>query len=150
MNIFDKVSEDIKKAMMAQNKVELLALRNIKKELLEVKTSKEAAGNLTDDMAMKVIAKLLKQNKEAAVLFSEQDRADLADEYNAQTQVLQRYLPKQMSAEELRVAVKGIIDSLGATSLQDLGRVMGVASKQLAGKADGRAIANEVKSLLSD
>jgi len=149
MTIFDRISEDIKKAMIAQNKVELLALRNIKKELLEAKTSKEASGNLTDEIATKVISKIVKQNKDAAALFKEQKRTDLAEEYTAQIEVMQRYLPAQMSDAELTTAVKEIIARLGATSMQDLGKVMGIASKELTGKAEGRTISERVKQLLS-
>ncbi|MDR0828853.1 MAG: GatB/YqeY domain-containing protein [Prevotellaceae bacterium] len=148
MDIFEQVSEDIKKAMIARNKVELEALRNVKKELLEVKTSKESAGVLTDAQAVKSISKLVKQNKEAAIVFKEQNREDLAEEYLAQAAVMERYLPAQMSENELDSAVKAIIAQVGATSLQDLGKVMGIASKQLAGKADGRAISEKVKQLL--
>ena len=149
MTIFDRISEDIKKAMIAQNKVELLALRNIKKELLEAKTSKELSGNLTDEIATKVISKIVKQNKDAAALFKEQKRTDLAEEYTAQIEVMQRYLPAQMSDTELTTAVKEIIARLGATSMQDLGKVMGIASKELTGKAEGRTISERVKQLLS-
>lgn len=149
MTIFDRISEDIKKAMIAQNKVELLALRNIKKELLEAKTSKELSGNLTDEIATKLISKIVKQNKDAAALFIEQKRADLAEEYTAQIEVMQRYLPAQMSDAELTTAVKEIIARLGATSMQDLGKVMGIASKELTGKAEGRTISEKVKQLLS-
>lgn len=149
MTIFDRISEDIKKAMIAQNKVELLALRNIKKELLEAKTSKEVSGNLTDEIATKMISKIVKQNKDAAALFKEQKRADLAEEYTAQIEVMQRYLPAQMSDAELTTAVKAIIARLGATSMQDLGKVMGIASKELTGKAEGRTISEKVKQLLS-
>lgn len=149
MTIFDRISEDIKKAMIAQNKVELLALRNIKKELLEAKTSKEASGNLTDEIATKLISKIVKQNKDAAALFKEQKRTDLAEEYTAQIEVMQRYLPAQMSDAELTTAVKEIIARLGATSMQDLGKVMGIASKELTGKAEGRTISEKVKQLLS-
>ncbi|MFC2391080.1 MAG: GatB/YqeY domain-containing protein [Bacteroidota bacterium] len=149
MTIFDRISEDIKKAMIAQNKVELLALRNIKKELLEAKTSKEVSGNLTDEIATKVISKIVKQNKDAAALFKEQKRTDLAEEYTAQIEVMQRYLPAQMSDAELTTAVKEIIARLGATSMQDLGKVMGIASKELTGKAEGRIISERVKQLLS-
>ena len=149
MTIFDRISEDIKKAMIAQNKVELLALRNIKKELLEAKTSKELSGNLTDEIATKLISKIVKQNKDAAALFKEQKRADLAEEYTAQIEVMQRYLPAQMSDAELTTAVKAIIARIGATSMQDLGKVMGIASKELTGKAEGRTISEKVKQLLS-
>jgi uncharacterized protein YqeY len=148
MDIFEKVGEDIKKAMLARNKVELDALRNIKKELLEAKTSKEAAGNLTNEVAVKVIGKLVKQNREAAVVFKEQQREDLAEEYLAQAAVMERFLPAQLSESELENALKAIIEQVGAASLQDLGKVMGVASKQLAGKADGRQISEKVKQLL--
>jgi len=148
MDIFEKVSEDIKSAMLSRNKVELEALRNVKKELLEAKTSKEAAGNLTDEIALKIIGKLVKQNKEAAIVFKEQNRADLEEEYLAQAAVMERYLPAQLSDNELESAVKAIIEQVGATSLQDLGKVMGIASKQLAGKTDGRKISEKVKQLL--
>ncbi|MDO4725859.1 MAG: GatB/YqeY domain-containing protein [Porphyromonadaceae bacterium] len=149
MTIFDRISDDIKKAMIAQNKVELLALRNIKKELIEAKTSKEVAGNLTDEIALRIIYKIVKQNKDAAAVFIEQNRSDLAEEYMAQAEVIQRYMPAQMSDAELTVAVKEIISHTGACSLKDLGKVMCVASKQLAGKAEGRAISDKVKELLS-
>ena len=148
MDIFEKISEDIKSAMLARNKVELEALRNIKKELLEAKTSKEAGGELTDTVSLKIIGKLVKQNKEAAIVFKEQNRQDLAEEYLAQSAVMERYLPEQLSDSELETAVKAIIAQIGATSLQDLGKVMGIASKQLAGKTDGRQISEKVKQLL--
>ena len=149
MTIFDKVSEDIKTAMIAQNKIELMALRNIKKELLEAKTSKEAAGNLTDEIAVKVISKIVKQNRDAAQVFTEQNRPELAEEDNAQSEVMQRYLPARMSDEALTAAVKDIIAQVGATSVKELGKVMAVASRTLAGKADGRDISDKVKSLLN-
>ena len=149
MTIFDKVSEDIKTAMIAQNKIELMALRNIKKELLEAKTSKEAAGNLTDEIAVKVISKIVKQNRDAAQVFTEQNRPELAEAYNAQSEVMQRYLPARMSDEALTAAVKDIIAQVGATSVKELGKVMAVASRTLAGKADGRDISDKVKSLLN-
>ncbi|MDR2684597.1 MAG: GatB/YqeY domain-containing protein [Prevotellaceae bacterium] len=148
MDIFEQVSEDIKKAMISRNKAELEALRNVKKELLEAKTSKEAAGILTDVISLKIIGKLVKQNKEAAIVFKEQNREDLAEEYLAQVAVMEQYLPAQLSDTELEGAVKAIIAQTGATSLQDLGKVMGIASKQLAGKADGRQISEKVKQLL--
>ena len=149
MTIFDKVSEDIKTAMIAKNKIELMALRNIKKELLEAKTSKEAAGNLTDEIAVKVRSKIVKQNRDAAQVFTEQNRPELAEEDNAQSEVMQRYLPARMSDEALTAAVKDIIAQVGATSVKELGKVMAVASRTLAGKADGRDISDKVKSLLN-
>lgn len=148
MTIFDKISEDIKKAMLAQNKVELAALRNIKKELLEAKTSKESAGELTDEISMKVITKIVKQNKDAALVFREQNRPDLAEEYEAQAEVSSRYLPAQMSEAEVEAALREIASEVGATTVKELGKLMGVASKRLAGKADGRLIAAKAKEIL--
>ncbi len=148
--LFDQISEDIKKAMLAKDKVSLEALRGIKKELLEVKTSKEASGNLTDEMAIKVIQKMAKQGKDAAEIFVSQSRQDLADEYLAQVKVYEKYLPEQMSDEELTKIISEIIAQVGATSPQEMGKVMGVASKQLAGKAEGRAISTKVKELLAN
>ncbi|HRS67017.1 MAG TPA: GatB/YqeY domain-containing protein [Paludibacteraceae bacterium] len=148
MNLFDQISEDIKKAMLARNHVETEALRGIKKEFLEAKTAKGGNGELTDEMAIKIIQKMAKQVKDAATIFKEQNRLDLAEEYLAQVAVYERYLPDQMSDAELEKAVRAIIAQVGATSLQDLGKVMGVASKQLAGKTEGRLISEKVKQLL--
>ncbi|MFI3296747.1 MAG: GatB/YqeY domain-containing protein [bacterium] len=149
MALFEQISEDIKKAMLARNKVELEALRGIKKELLEVKTSKEANGELTDAMAVKVIQKMAKQGKDAAKIFVEQGREDLATEYLAQVEVYGKYLPQMMSEAELTTALTEIIARVGASSPQEMGKVMGVASKELAGKAEGRAISEKVKELLA-
>ena len=149
MNLFEQISEDIKKAMLARNKVELEALRGIKKELLEAKTSKENAGELTDAVAIKVIQKMAKQGKDTAEVFAQQGRQDLADEYLAQVEVYNKYLPQMMSDAELTEAVKAIIAQVGATSPKEMGKVMGVATKKLAGLADGRAISTAVKKLLS-
>ncbi|HPW89820.1 MAG TPA: GatB/YqeY domain-containing protein [Paludibacteraceae bacterium] len=148
MNLFDQISEDIKKAMLARNHVETEALRGIKKEFLEAKTAKGGNGELTDEMAIKIIQKMAKQVKDAATIFKEQNRLDLTEEYLAQVAVYERYLPDQMSDAELEKAVRAIIAQVGATSLQDLGKVMGVASKQLAGKTEGRLISEKVKQLL--
>ncbi len=149
MNLFDQISEDIKKAMLARNKAELEALRGMKKELLEAKTSKEAAGELTDAVAIKVIQKMAKQGKDAAQVFIEQGRQDLADEYLGQVEVYNRYLPKMMSDDELTAELKNIIASVGASSPKDMGKVMGIATKQLAGKAEGSSISRIVKDLLN-
>ena len=148
MNLFDQISEDIKKAMLARNHAETEALRGIKKEFLEAKTAKGGNGELTDEMAVKIIQKMSKQVRDAAVIFKEQNRMDLADEYLAQVTIYERYLPAQMSDSELEAAVRAIIAQVGAASLQDLGKVMGVASKQLAGKTEGRLISEKVKQLL--
>ena len=149
MGLFEQISEDIKRAMLARNKAELEALRGIKKELLEAKTSKEANGELTDAMSVKVIQKMAKQGKDAAEVFVQQGRRDLADEYLAQVEVYERYLPAQMSDEELTAAVKAVIEQVGAKGPQDMGKVMGTATKQLAGQAEGRAISEKVKAILA-
>lgn len=148
MNLFDQISEDIKKAMLARNHAETEALRGIKKEFLEAKTAKGGNGELTDETAVKIIQKMSKQVRDAATIFKEQNRMDLADEYLAQVAIYERYLPAQMTDAELETAVRAIIAQVGATSLQDLGKVMGVASKQLAGKTEGRLISEKVKQLL--
>ena len=149
MNLFDQVSNDIKSAMLAKDKVRLEALRGIKKEFLEAKTAKGADGELTDDMAMKIVAKMVKQRKESAQIYTEQNRPDLAEPELAEAAVIETYLPKQMTEEELTEALKAIIAQVGATTPQEMGKVMGVATKQLAGRADGRAISAKVKELLA-
>lgn len=149
MALFEQVSKDIVAAMKAKDKVALEALRNIKKYFIEAKTAPGAGDELSDDAAMKILAKLAKQGKDTAALYVEQGRQDLADEELAQVEVISRYLPKQLSAEELEEAVKTIIESVGATSSKDMGKVMGAATKQLAGKADGKAISALVKQLLA-
>ena len=149
MNLFDQVSNDIKSAMLAKDKVRLEALRGIKKEFLEAKTAKGADGELTDDMAMKILAKIVKQRKESAQIYTEQNRPDLAEPELAEAAVIETYLPKQMTEEELTEALKAIIAQVGATTPQEMGKVMGVATKQLAGRADGRAISAKVKELLA-
>ena len=149
MNLFDQVSNDIKSAMLAKDKVRLEALRGIKKEFLEAKTAKGADGELTDDMAMKILAKMVKQRKESAQIYTEQNRPDLAEPELVEAAVIETYLPKQMTEEELTEALKAIIAQVGATTPQEMGKVMGVATKQLAGRADGRAISAKVKELLA-
>ena len=149
MNVFDQVSNDIKSAMLAKDKVRLEALRGIKKEFLEAKTAKGADGELSDETAMKILAKMVKQRKESAQIYSEQNRPDLAEPELAEAAVIETYLPKQMTDEELTEALKAIIAQVGAKTPQEMGKVMGVATKQLAGRADGRAISTKVKELLS-
>jgi len=148
MDLFEKVSEDIKSAMKAKDKVTLETLRNIKKVFLEAKTAPGADNTLSDDDALKIMQKLVKQGKDAADIYIQQERKDLADEELAQVKVIENYLPKQMSAEELETALKAIIAEVGASSAKDMGKVMGVASKKLAGLAEGRAISSKVKELL--
>lgn len=149
MNLFDKVSGDIKSAMLARDKVRLEALRGIKKEFLEAKTAKGSDGELADDAALKILTRMVKQRKESAAIYTEQNREDLADEELAQASIIEEYLPKQMTAEELEAALKEIIARVGATSAKDMGKVMGTATKELAGKAEGKAISAKVRELLA-
>ena len=148
MDLFDKISEDIKNAMKAKDRVALETLRNIKKVFLEAKTAPGANDTLTDDAATKIIAKLVKQGRDAADIYVQQSRQDLADAELAQVKVMEAYLPKQLSEEELEAELKAIIAQVGAAGPKDMGKVMGVASKQLAGKAEGRVISAKVKQLL--
>lgn len=149
MDLFEKVSEDIKNAMKAKDKVALETLRNVKKFFLEAKTAPGANDTLTDADALKIIQKLVKQGKDSAEIYTQQGRVDLAEAELAQVKVLETYLPKQMTAEELEVEVKAIIAQVGAAGPKDMGKVMGVASKALASKAEGRAISETVKRLLN-
>lgn len=147
--LFDQISNDIKEAMKAKEKVRLETLRNIKKYFLEAKTAPGANDTLTDENALKILQKLAKQGKESASLYISQNRQDLADDELAQVAVIETYLPKKMSDAELEVALKDIIASVGATGMKDMGKIMGTATKQLAGKAEGSAISALVKKLLS-
>ncbi len=149
MSLFDQVNEDMKAAMRAKDKVALAAIRNMKKLFLEAKTAPGANDELSDADAQKIVQKLVKQGKDAAAVFIEQNRQDLADEELAQVEVLSRYMPKQLTAEELDAAVREIVTSVGAAGPKDMGKVMGAASKQLAGKAEGRAISEKVKEILA-
>lgn len=135
--------------MKAREAARLEALRGIKKEFLEAKTAKGSNGELTDEAATKILAKMIKQRKESAAIYTEQNRPELAAEENAQAAVIEEYMPKQLSDEELTAALKEIIARTGATSPKEMGKVMGVASKELAGKAEGRVISAKVKELLS-
>ena len=149
MDLFDKVSADIKAAMLAKDKVRLETLRGIKKEFLEAKTAKGGDGTLPDEQATKIMAKMVKQRRETAQIYKEQNRPELAENELAEAAVIEEYLPKQLSEEELTAELKKIIAQVGATSPKEMGKVMGVASKALAGKADGRAISAKVKELLA-
>ena len=149
MELFEKVSKDIVAAMKAKDKVTLEALRNIKKVFIEAKTAPGANDTLDDAAALKILQKLAKQGHDSADLYSQQNRPDLAEAEMAQVKVIESYLPKAMSAEEIEAAVKEIIAQTGASSIKEMGKVMGVASKQLAGKADGKAISDIVKKLLA-
>lgn len=148
MELFDQISNDIKEAMKAKDKVKLETLRNVKKCFLEAKTAPGANDTLTDEAAMKIMQKLVKQGKDSAAVYTGQGRNDLAEAELAQVQVIEAYLPKQLSAEELEAKLKTIIAQVGATSAKDMGKVMGVATKELTGLAEGRAISAKVKELL--
>lgn len=146
--LFEQISNDIKEAMKARDKVRLETLRNIKKVFLEAVTAPGANDVLKDADALKILQKLAKQGKEAAATFTQKARQDLADAELAQVKVIEEYLPKALSVAEIEVKVKEIIAQTGASTMKDMGRVMGLASKQLAGLADGGAISAIVKRLL--
>lgn len=149
MSLFDTISNDIKSAMLAKDKVRLEALRGVKKEFIEAKTAKGATGELSDDVALKILAKMVKQRKESAAIYTEQNRPDLAESELAEAAIIEAYMPKQLSEAELEAELQAIILEVGASSPQEMGKVMGVASKRLAGRADGRAISAKVKELLA-
>lgn len=148
MKIFDDVNNGIKEAMKAKDKVRLEALRSIKKVMLEAKSAAGASDELSDTDAIKIITKLAKQGNDSADIYKQQGREDLAQAELDQVAVFEGFLPEMMSDEELNEAVKGIIEKTGASSMKDMGKVMGVATKELAGKADGKAISEKVRSLL--
>ena len=147
--LFEQISADIVTAMKSRDKVSLEALRNVKKYFLEAKTAPGANDELTDEAATKIIQKLVKQGKDSAAIYESQNRADLAAAELAQVAVMEKYLPKALTDEELTAALRNIIAETGAAGPKDMGKVMGVATKQLAGKAEGRAISAKVKELLN-
>ena len=149
MDLFDRVSEDIKDAMRAKDKIKLEALRGAKKEFLEAKTAKGGDGELAEETAIKILQKMVKQRKDSADIYKSQDRPELAEKELEEIAVLEHYLPKQLSEQELEAKLKEIITSVGATGAADMGKVMGAATKQLAGLAPGKAISDTVKKLLS-
>lgn len=149
MNLFDQISEDIKKAMLAREKVRLEALRGVKKEFLEAKTAKGANGELSDETAVKIMVKMVKQRKESAKIYEDNNRPELAENELAEAAVIEEYLPMQLSPEELEAELKAIITEIGATSAKEMGKVMGVATKRLAGRAEGKLISAKVKELLA-
>ena len=149
MTLFEQVSNDIKEAMKARDKVRLETLRNIKKVFLEAKTAPGAGDTLDDADALKLLSKLAKQGRESAATYAGQGRQDLADAELAQVAVIEEYLPKPLTEAEIEAAVKEIIAQTGASGMKDMGRVMGVATKQMAGRADGGVISAAVKRLLA-
>lgn len=149
-NLFDQVSDDIRKAMLAREKTRLEALRGIKKEFLEAKTAKGANGELLDDTAMKILVKMVKQRKESADIYASNNRPELAANELAEAAVIEEYLPKQLTSEELDKELRAIIAEVGADGPAQMGKVMGVASKRLAGRAEGKAINAAVREILNN
>lgn len=149
MALYDTVSAHIKDAMLARDKVRLEALRGIKKEFIEARTAKGADGTLTDEQAVKILQRMAKQRRESAAIYREQNRPELAETEEAECAVIEGYLPRQMSDEELDAALRQIIADAGAQGPRDMGRVMGLANKALAGSAEGRKIAAAVKTILN-
>lgn len=148
-NLFDQVSSDIRTAMKARDKVRLEALRNIKKYFIEAKTAPGANDTLEDAAALKILQKLAKQGEESADTYAKAKRQDLADAELAQVAVIKEYLPKPLTEEEITAQVKDIITQTGAQGMKDMGKVMGQATKQMAGKADGKVISTIVRQLLA-
>ena len=149
MAILDQINDDIKAAMKAREKEKLEALRGIKKVMLEAQTAKGAGDVLADDDALKIISKLAKQGTDSATIYKEQGREDLYEQEIKQVAIFESYLPEKMSDEELTAVVKAVIEQVGASRMKDMGKVMGITSKKLAGQADGKDIADKVKALLA-
>lgn len=149
MDMFERISADIKAAMLARDQVRLETLRGIKKEFLEAKTAKGSDGTLSDETAVRIMTKMVKQRRETAEIYSQQNRPELAAGELSEAAVIEEYLPGQLSEEELVAELKKIIEQTGATSAKEMGKVMGVASKALAGRADGRVISAKVRELLA-
>lgn len=149
MSLKDKINADIKSAMLAKEKEKLTALRAIKSMILLAETEKGGGGELSEDIEMKLLMKAAKQRKDSYDLYVEQNRGDLAQVEKTELDIINVYLPQQMSEEELKEEVQKIIAQVGASGPQDMGKVMGVASKALAGKSDGKTISTMVKSLLT-
>jgi len=145
----DNIMAEIKSAMKAKNTVKLTVLRAIKAEFLKAKTSSDFNGEITETDEITLITRMLKQRKDAANIYKEQNRADLYDDEIAQADVLMEYLPKQLSEEEIAEEIKAIVAKVGASGPKDMGKVMGVASKAMAGKADGKLVASTVKTVLA-
>ena len=148
MTLSDKINNDLKDAMKAREKVKLEALRNVKKVIIEAKSAKGAGSELEDDEVLKIISKLAKQGTDSANIYKQQGREDLYRQEIEQVKIFETYLPEKLSLEELTQKIQEIITEVGASSMKDMGKVMGIASKELAGKADGKDLSDKVKSLL--
>lgn len=149
MSLFDQISQDIATAMKAREKEKLEALRGIKKVMLEAKSAAGSTGELSDQECLKIIQKLAKQGSDSAAIYKEQGRVDLYQQEMFQVSVFESYLPQKLSDAELTEAIQTIIAEVQATSMKEMGKVMGVASKKLAGLAEGKDISDKVKALLS-
>lgn len=148
MTFTEQIDQDLKAAMLAKDEVKKLTLRAIKKEIIEAKTAPGANGEVSDDTVMKIVAKMLKQRKESAAIYQQQGRPELAESELAEATVLEAYLPQPLTLEALQAELKSIFQEIGAKGPQDMGKVMGIASKKLAGKVDGRMLSETVKTLL--
>ena len=148
MSTLDNLTNEIKEAMKAKNALALEALRAIKSAVLLQKSEAGATDGMTDDQEIKLLQKLVKQRRESAAIFIKQNRADLAEPEEAQAEIIARFLPEQLSEQEVGKVIESIITQLGASSIKDMGKVMGMASNQLAGKADGKTISTIVKQKL--
>ena len=149
MAALNNLTTEIKEAMKAKNVLALEALRAIKSAVLLLKSEAGASEELTEDQEIKLLQKLVKQHRDSATIFREQNRVDLAEPEEAQAEIIAKFLPEQLSEEEVKSLIEAIISQTGATSMKDMGKVMGMASMQLAGKADGKTISTLVKQLLS-
>ncbi len=149
MGLFEQISSDILVAMKAKEKEKLEALRGIKKVMIEAKSAAGSTGELTDQECLKIISKLAKQGSDSAAIYKEQGRADLYEQEMFQVQIFEAYLPAKMSDAELTANIQAIISEVGAVGMKDMGKVMGIASKKLAGLAEGKDISDKVKALLS-
>lgn len=149
MSLEQKIMADLKDAMKAKDEAALRSLRAIKAAIILAKTEAGASGELNEDGELKLLQKLVKQRKDSLEIFQQQHRADLAQKEQEEISVIEKFLPQQLSAAELKAELQQIIATTGAASPADMGKVMGVASKQLAGRADGKAISAAVKELLA-
>ncbi len=147
--IYNQINEDIKAAMLAKERVRLETLRSMKKEFLEAKTAKGGDGTINDDKAISIMQRMVKQRKESASIYSTQKRPELADAELAEAKVIEEYLPTQLSIEELTDFIKGLVAKESATGMQDMGKIMGIATKELTGKSDGKSISSVVRTVLS-
>ncbi len=149
MNVQEQLQEDMKTAMKAKDQASLRSIRAIKAALLIAATEKGADGKVSDEKVMQTLQKMVKQRRDSLTIFEEQDRAELAQTEREEIEVIERYLPKQLSEDELKAIVSSVIEKTGASSIKDMGKVMGAANKEIAGRADGKAVASMIKELLN-